>query len=77
MRVLGAILALGGLALAAYYFWLYDTSPNSIGGSFGEASIELSIEDPGRQEDRKLGIALGLGAAVVGTLMFGLAKGGK
>jgi hypothetical protein len=72
MKTLGAILALGGLALAAFYFWAYDTSPNKIGGTFGDANIELSVTDPDRVEDRKLGIGLGIGAAVVGTLMFGL-----
>ncbi len=71
MRTLGILLAVGGLLAAGYYGLMYDTK-ESVGGSIGGASLELSVTDQGREDARKMGMMVGLGALLGGGVMVGL-----
>jgi hypothetical protein len=68
MRTLGVILAVGGLLMAGYYALLYDTK-QTVGGSIGGASLELSVTDPDREDARKTGMILGLVVGIGGAVM--------
>ncbi|MEX2244047.1 MAG: hypothetical protein WD716_09415 [Fimbriimonadaceae bacterium] len=73
MRTLGVIMAVGGLLLAGYYALLYDTK-ETVGGSIGGASLELSVTDPDREDARKTGMMVGLGAVIGGGVMVALSS---
>jgi hypothetical protein len=71
MRTLGVILVVGGLLMAGYYALLYDTK-ETVGGSIGGASLEVSVTDPDREDARRTGIMVGLGALLGGGVMVAM-----
>lgn len=57
MKIFGALLAAGGLALAAWYVWLYP--------------LGTVMEMPLRVQTRGVAVSFGVGAAIVGALLYG------
>lgn len=60
MKIIGAALAFGGLALAAWYVWLYP--------------LGNVMEMPLRIQTRGVAVTFGVGAAIVGTLLYGFSS---
>ena len=70
-RSLGIILLAGGLAIAGYFFLAFDASVESGVGGFGR------INNLGLMADRQNGIIVGIGLAVVGTIMLAIGSRSK
>ena len=65
MRSFGLFVAVAGLAVAAYFGFLYDTHAR-IGGSLGSTNFEFGVTDPDRVDARRNGVMLGLGGLIAG-----------
>ena len=63
MKFFGAILAAVGLALAAWYVWLYP--------------LGNVMEMPIRIQTRGVAVQFGIGAAIVGALLYGFSARSK
>jgi hypothetical protein len=68
MKLLGALLLLVGLALAVYFFFVFDPS---VAGGAGR------VADPGRVAGRHDAVILGLGLGVAGAVLLALGFRGK
>jgi hypothetical protein len=68
IKLLGALLLLIGLALAAYFFLAFDASVESGAGR---------VNNLGLMADRQNGIIIGLGLGVVGAILLALGFRGK
>ena len=61
LRTIGILLLLAGLVVTAFFFFGFDTSVDSGVGR---------VNNLGRMADRQNGILIGLGLAIVGTIML-------
>jgi len=68
IKLLGALLLLVGLALAAYFFFVFDPL---VAGAAGP------VDNPGRVVGRHYAMILGLGLGVAGGVLLALAFRGK
>lgn len=73
MRNLGIVLVVAGLLTTAYFGLVYSTD-QTVGGSIGGASLELSVKDPEREDTRKNWFTAGLGALLGGGVMVALSS---
>lgn len=60
MKIFGALLTAAGLALAAWYVWLYP--------------LGNVMEMPLRIQTRGVAVHFGIGAAIVGALLYGFSS---
>ena len=67
-RPFGSLFIIAGLAVAAYFFFAYDTSVESGAGR---------VVNLGLMADRQNGIIVGIGLAIVGAITFALGSRGK
>jgi hypothetical protein len=68
LRTFGVLLLIGGLAVTGYFFLGYDTSVESGMGR---------VNNLGLMADRQNGIIIGIGLAVIGTIMLVIGSRGK
>jgi len=68
LRTFGILLLVAGLAIAAYFFLVFDTSVESGMGR---------VNNLGLMADRQNGIIFGIGLGVVGTIMLVIGARGK
>ena len=68
LRTCGVLLLIGGLAVTGYFFLGYDTSVESGMGR---------VNNLGLMADRQNGIIIGIGLAVIGTIMLVIGSRGK
>ena len=68
LRTCGILLLIGGLAVTGYFFLGYDTSVESGMGR---------VDNLGLMADRQNGIIIGIGLAVIGTIMLVIGSRGK
>lgn len=68
LRTFGVLLLIGGLAVTGYFFLGYDTSVESGIGR---------VNNLGLMADRQNGIIIGIGLAVIGTIMLVIGSRGK
>ncbi|MGD1089900.1 MAG: hypothetical protein ABR955_14430 [Verrucomicrobiota bacterium] len=71
LRTFGVLLLIGGLAVTGYFFFAYDTSVDT-----GDSSIGR-VNNLGLMADRQNGIIIGIGLAVIGTIMLVIGSRGK
>ena len=68
MKAFGAVVAVAGLALAAYYVWFFNTyNELSTGGLFEGARIL----DTDKVQQRLTAVIFGVGVGIVGALVYG------
>jgi len=65
MWTIGLVLLAGGALGCAYFCFLFATA-HMLGPVVG-------MVDPGLVEDRRLGVLVSVGSAIVGAILFGLA----
>ena len=71
LRVFGCLVLLGGLALAGYYFLIFDTSvtvPTT--EMFGQTVGGEQVNNLGLMAERQNGILIGMGGALLGAIMM-------
>ena len=68
LRIVGTLLLLGGLSVAAYFFLAFDTS---VGSGLGR------VNNLGLMADRQNGIIIGVGLSIVGTIMLVVGARGR
>jgi len=71
LRTFGVLLLIGGLAVIEYFFLDYDTSVNT-----GDSLIGR-VNNFGLMADRQNGIIIGIGLAIIGTIMLVIGSRGK
>lgn len=71
LRTFGVLLLIGGLAVTGYFFFAFDTSVDT-----GDSSIGR-VNNLGLMADRQNGIIIGIGLAVIGTIMLLIGSRGK
>jgi len=73
MRNLGVIVLVCGLLVTSYFGLIYSTK-ETVGGSIGGASLELSVNDKDREDNRRTWMMVGLGAIASGGVMVALSS---
>jgi multisubunit Na+/H+ antiporter MnhB subunit len=70
MKAFGAVVAVAGLALAAFYVWFFNTYNDVSGGLFEGARIL----DTDKVQQRLTAVVFGVGVGIVGALVYGFNK---
>lgn len=71
LRIIGILLLVAGLAVAAFFFLAFDTSVDSGVNGVGR------VNNFGLMADRQNGIIVGIGLCIVGTIMLAIGSRGK
>lgn len=71
LRVFGCLILLGGLALAGYYFIIFDASV-AVNYQDGAGVLDMPerVNNLGLMAERQNGVLIGMGGALLGAIMM-------